>query len=94
MKVSHSKVHEYLGMMLDYSMPGEVKISMIDYVKRMVEEFPEDITRTATTPAAEYLFKVNDKEKELMEKLSEEFPTSVAKGLFFARQQDPIYKQQ
>ena len=29
-KVTHGKVHDYLGMVLDYSILGEVQIKMID----------------------------------------------------------------
>ena len=33
MMVSQGKVHTYLGMTLDYSTPGQVKISMFDYIE-------------------------------------------------------------
>ena len=36
------KKHVYLGMLLDYSTEGEVKIDMRDYVKEMLEEFPKN----------------------------------------------------
>ena len=39
-KVTCGKKHDYLGMNLDYSKPGDVKIEMIDYVQKMIEEFP------------------------------------------------------
>jgi hypothetical protein len=52
--------HDYLGMELDYSVKGKVKITMIPFLEEMLEEFPEEITQTRTTPAAEYLFKVRD----------------------------------
>ena len=54
MKISHGKVHEYLGMTLDISVPGEVKITMIPYVKGMIADFskydPSD--KIAATPEA------------------------------------------
>ena len=52
--------HEYLGMELENSMPGKVKITMIPYLEETLDEFPEEITATCTTPAAEYLFKVRE----------------------------------
>ena len=33
-------IHEYLGMTLDYTIKDEVKVDMVDYVKKMVAEFP------------------------------------------------------
>ena len=33
MKISRGKVHEYLGMTLDYTVPGQVQVTMIPYVK-------------------------------------------------------------
>jgi hypothetical protein len=58
MRVSRGKKHDYLGMDLDYSVQGEVKVTMIDYLKRVITEFPEEITGTASSPAAERLFTV------------------------------------
>ena len=34
---SRGKVLEYLGLTLDYSIQGRVKISMYEYVKKLVE---------------------------------------------------------
>ena len=56
-KVSRGKAHDYLGMTLDYSSPGEVKMNMIDYVKKMVEDFPEDDVPIAKTPATNHFLK-------------------------------------
>jgi hypothetical protein len=58
MSVSRGKKHDYLGMDLDYSVPGEVKVTMAYYLKRVITEFPEEITGTASIPAAERLFTV------------------------------------
>ncbi len=37
MKVSRGKVHKYLGMTLNFTTKGEVKISMVDYVKEVID---------------------------------------------------------
>ena len=39
-KVHSGKVHEYLGMKLDYSEKKKLKIDMRDYVKGMLDIFP------------------------------------------------------
>lgn len=89
-KATRGFVHDYLGMTLDYSEKGKVKIGMTDYIASMVDEFsikygPSDI---ASTPAAEDLFAVG--ESELLEKeKAEEFHTFVAKGLFACKRARP-----
>ena len=50
------KVHTYLGIDMDFTTPGEVKLSMVDYLKEVIEDFPEPITGSANTPAADHLF--------------------------------------
>jgi hypothetical protein len=37
MKVSRGKVHKYLGMILDFTTKKQVKISMVDYVKEVIQ---------------------------------------------------------
>jgi len=39
-KKLQGKVHEYLGMTLDYETKGEVKLKMQAYVDEMIESFP------------------------------------------------------
>jgi hypothetical protein len=58
MRVSRGKTRDYLGMDLDYSNDGEVKITMINYLKGVLEDFPEAIVKTAVTPAANHLFTI------------------------------------
>jgi hypothetical protein len=39
MTVSRGKVHKYLGMTLDYTVCGQVKITMFDYVNEILSVF-------------------------------------------------------
>ena len=39
MTVSRGKVHTYLGMMLDYTVSGQVKITMFDYIEEILTTF-------------------------------------------------------
>ena len=94
MKVNRGKVHDYLGMKLDYSEQGAVKIVMRDYVKKMIAEFEYDIGDTErTSPAGENLFKVNERAEKLNNKKKQTVHTMAAKGLFYAKGQDLIYNQ-
>ena len=40
---SRGKRHGYLGIWLDYSIPGEVRISMEEYMRGVINDFPEEI---------------------------------------------------
>jgi len=58
MQLSCGKLHLYLGMNLDYSVVGEVKITMVPYVLELVTSFKvhDPFDKTAITPASENLF--------------------------------------
>jgi hypothetical protein len=56
---SRGKVHDYLGMTLDFSKPGEVTVTMIDYIKTILHDAPKEMRGKAVTPAATHLFQVN-----------------------------------
>ena len=66
---SRGKKHDYLGMCLDYSILGEVRISMEEYLRGLLNDFPEEIKETPETPAASNIFNVRyDNEQELLNK--------------------------
>ena len=87
--ISRGKKHKYLGMMLDYSKKGCVSIDMKKYVEDMIDAFPEEITSTAATPAANHLFFVRDNAKKLNDEQASTFHTIVAKGLFLCKRARP-----
>ena len=64
--VSRGPVHDYLGMDLDYSECGNVKISMIKYLEKIFASFPEVIKSIRDTPAADHLFQVRDDDVKLL----------------------------
>eukprot|EP00804_Cyclotella_cryptica_P025812 CCRYP_002683-RA/>CCRYP_002683-RA protein AED:0.40 eAED:0.41 QI:0/0/0/1/0/0/2/0/182 len=59
-KVNQGVHHHYLGMDLDYLLPQKVQLSMIKYVDKVLEDFPEAITRTSY---ADHLFQIRDPEE-------------------------------
>jgi hypothetical protein len=68
MRVSRGKRHDYLGMDLDFTVKGEVQVTMIPFLKGVITDFPEEITGTATSPAAAHLFDVRaDEDRVLLE---------------------------
>ena len=89
MQVPRGKVHNCLGMVLDYSIPGEVKVDKIKYIKDTVEGCIELISGGAATPAASHLFNVNEDCVKLMEQLTRVFHTTTTKLLFLCKRARP-----
>ena len=87
--VTRGKVHEYLGMTIDFSVTGKVIIQMDDYVEGILAEAREDMAGEATTPAAEHLFNINNNPDPLGEELSQYFHTMTAKLLFLSKRARP-----
>ena len=80
--VSWGKRHDYLGMILDYTTPGKVKINMTKYVKETHEIFPDDLGGRVSSPAAEHLREVNPDAEKLDEGKKQTFHTITARSLF------------
>jgi hypothetical protein len=72
-------------MTIDYSEDGKVKIIMSDYIDRMLDEAPDDMSGTAVTPAANHLFDINDKVEKLDDKQSELYHRLTAKALYLCQ---------
>ena len=86
---TRGKVHEYLGMTIDYSVPGKVKFSMIDYIKNMLDALPKGMEGEAATPASLHLFNVNEEADKLDDSTSEMFHHNTAKLLFLCKRARP-----
>ena len=89
-KVVRGKRHDYLGMVLDYSTPGVVKIDMNHYVQAMIDEFPEELnSQNAKQPWNQDLFNINPDSQDLNKDHAAVLHTFVAKGLFLAKRGRP-----
>jgi hypothetical protein len=86
--VHHGKVHNYLGMDLNFANKGVGQISMITYTTKILTDFPKAITTSCATPAANHLFTVHDKAtaKFLPETQTQAFHHTVAQLLFLCKQ--------
>ena len=59
--ITRGKIHEYLGMTIDFSEPGKVIFSMLEYIQKILDDAPKELfTGASTSPASLYLFNVND----------------------------------
>ena len=82
---------DYLGMVIDYSVPREVIFDMQDYVTKMIADF-EAVAgeiKTAKTPAADHLFQVREEATALGEKESLLFHNMTAKALYLCKRSRP-----
>ena len=58
MTLHRGKVNDYLDTDLDFSTAYTLKIGMINYIKKIYEDFPEEIKSAASTPDSEHLFDI------------------------------------
>jgi hypothetical protein len=92
MTVSRGKVHKYLGMTLDYSISGQVKITMLDYVDEILTAFQAvdpKATGTKSSAAPDDLFKVDDDCEKLDPQQAQAFHNLVAKTLYTTKRARP-----
>jgi len=84
--IVRGKIHRYLGMTLDFSRKGKLKIRMDDYVENMLSDFPVkfDENSKQETPAGNDLLEAG-KGKILNEQYRQIFHTTVARGLFLSK---------
>ena len=84
MTVHHGNVHDYLGMDLDFSTSNTLKIGMIKYIKKILEDFLEEIKYAVAMPAAEHLFDVSEDNQDrfLPEEQARAFHQSTSQLLF------------
>jgi hypothetical protein len=71
-------------MTFDYSFTKEVRINMWDYLRKVIEEFPKEITGVCATPASDHLFKVQEDGRKLSKELAKVFHHTVYQLLFAA----------
>jgi hypothetical protein len=90
MTITRGKIHDYLGMKIDYSDRGKVKITMNEYINDMLNELPRDIDGVAASPASNHLFRTNNKDPTLLSaEEGEMFHHNVAKLLFLCKRVRP-----
>jgi hypothetical protein len=92
MTASRGKIHKYLGMTLDYSIPGQVKITMLDYVDEILAAFDKAEPKgggTKTSAASDSLFKVDEDCEKFAQAKAVEFHNLAAKTLYATKRARP-----
>jgi hypothetical protein len=87
--ISRGKVHVYLGMTIDFSIDGKVRFSMIGYMDEILNDPPPDMDGENTTPAASFLFDVDDDCEKLSADTADFFHHNTAKLLFLCKRARP-----
>ena len=86
LSVSCGKVHDYLGMNLDFRVKGEVRIDMEHYIDMMLHDTPKDIEGVSNMPAAAHLFKTNSEDPKLLNDQKKKiFVHLVIQGLYLSQ---------
>ena len=73
--------HDYLGMTFENLFTKEVRINMWDYLRKVIKEFPEEITGVCATPASDHL---REDGRKLNEELADVSHHTVYQLLFAA----------
>jgi hypothetical protein len=87
LNVHDEKTLDYLGMIFDYSVVGEVRISMDNMIREAVNEY--NIQSKAATPAALHLYQINNSSPLLRAKTKEKFHSVVQKLLYISKRTRP-----
>jgi hypothetical protein len=85
MTVTRGKEHVFLGMDISFHDDGTVKVIMKDDIKEAIEDFDDEVTRTAATPARKTLFEIDERSEPLGSAKKENFHSVVAKLLYVSK---------
>jgi hypothetical protein len=83
--ITRGKVHDYLGMTLEYSEKVKVKRKMLDYVDKMLTDLPDDMDGESPSPASNHFLTVNDDHIKVDENKAQFFHTYVVNTMFLCK---------
>jgi hypothetical protein len=92
MTVSRGKINKYLGMTLDYTIRGQVKITMFDYVDEIITAFDKAEPKgggNKRSAAPDSIFKVDESCEKLKQDKAVEFHNLVSKPLYSTKRARP-----
>ena len=85
MTVTRGASHTFLGMDIDFTTHGNVKVNMRGYLEESIDESTMDIKSIAATPARKDLFVIDKNSSPLTIPRSERFHHVVAKLLYVSK---------
>ena len=84
--IKRGKIHDYLGMTIDFSTDQQVMITMYDYIVKLIDKLLKDMIGEKGTAAPEYLFKTSDGEAVLLDHEEAEFFHSIVATTLYLSQ--------
>ena len=58
MTITQGKIHKYLRIAIDYSLPGRLILSMVYYIGKILNYTPEDMRGESARLAASHVFDI------------------------------------
>ena len=89
MTITRGKVHKYLRITIDYSSPGKLIFSIIDYIGKILDNILEDMKGESATPAAHHLFDIAEDATKLLQADADIFHQFVAQLLYLSKMACP-----
>ena len=89
MIVKRGKIHDYLGMTLDFSKEDKFIVNMEEYIDKILTGLLEYMNGVVTTPALDHLFKTFSDVPKIYKKRAELFHRITAETLFLAHRDRP-----
>ena len=74
---------------MDFRVPGEVQITMYDYIKKLIASLPGDMIGSKHTAAPEHLFRTDEEAIKLSKEMIELFHKITAQVLWMGKRARP-----
>ena len=87
--IKRCKVHKHLKTTIDYSWPGKIIFSIIDYIGKILDGVPEDMKGESATPSALHIFDIAEDATKLYQANANLFHHFVAKILYLSERERP-----
>ena len=81
----YGKIHEYLGMTIDWSVDEKVILAMYDYLEVILAQAPDDFDGEDVSPSVSDLFQLDEACKKLDTPRADMFHCFVARFLYVAK---------
>ena len=84
------KIHNYLGLRMDFSEKGQVVLTMHDFISELLKEVPDELLRgPSSSPASNHLFQVNEAAMKLNDETAVLYHHLTAKLLYLSKRTRP-----
>ena len=89
MTITRGKVHKYLRITIDYSLPGKLIFLMIDYIGKMLDDIPEYMKGESDTSAVHHIFDIAEDATKLSQSNADLFHHFVEQLIYLSKRSSP-----